>query len=103
MEGWKVEGLKIASGWKSEKIKKKIFIFSSFLFGWEWKSKEMKKISLNKFTHIPLLKNNIQLKYNKKWQITTQKRVITQIYYKNENNVPKKSRLAKKKTIMPKP
>ena len=36
----------------------------------------MKKMSLNKFTHIPLLKNDAKLK--KKWQITTQKRAITQ-------------------------
>ena len=40
---------------------KKDFILS-FLFGWEWKSKGMKNMSLNKFTHIPLLKNNVQLK-----------------------------------------
>ena len=32
------------------------------MFGWEWKSKEMKKMSLYKFIYIPLLKNNIQLK-----------------------------------------
>ena len=35
-------------------------------------------MSLNKFTHIPLLKNDAKLK--KKWQITTQKRAITQIF-----------------------
>ena len=39
-------------------------------------------MSLNKFTHIPLLKNDAKLK-KKKWQITTQK------------HVPKKSYLVK--------
>ena len=34
----------------------------SFLFGWEWKSGDMEKVSLYKFTHTPLLKNDIQLK-----------------------------------------
>ena len=43
------------------------------MFGWEWKSGEKEKMSLNKFTHIPLLKNDAQLK-QKKWQITTKKR-----------------------------
>ena len=44
----------------------KRFYFLSFLFGWEWKSEEMKKeISLNKFTHIPLLKNDVKI-YKKK-------------------------------------
>ena len=32
------------------------------MFGWEWKSGEMEKMSLYKFTHIPLLKNDGQLK-----------------------------------------
>ena len=36
---------------------RKDFIF--FPSSWEWKSEKM---SLNKFTHIPLLKNNVQLK-----------------------------------------
>ena len=35
---------------------RKDFIILSFLFGWEWKSEGMKKMSLNKFTYIPLLK-----------------------------------------------
>ena len=30
-------------------------------------------MSLNKFTHIPLLKNDVQLK-QKKWQITNKKK-----------------------------
>ena len=40
----------------------KYFIFSFFLFNQEWKSGKMKKMSLNKFTHIPFLKNDVQLK-----------------------------------------
>ena len=36
-------------------------------------------MSLNKFTHIPLLKNDAQLK-QKKVQITTKNKTITQIY-----------------------
>ena len=32
-------------------------------------------MSLNKFTHIPLLKNDVKLKKKKKYQITTQKHV----------------------------
>ena len=32
------------------------------MFGWEWKSGRMEKMSLYKFTHIPLLKNDVQLK-----------------------------------------
>ena len=34
------------------------------MFGWEWKSGEMKKKILNKFIHISLLNNNAQLKKN---------------------------------------
>ena len=51
------------------------FYFLSFWFGWDWKSEEMEKMSLNKFIHIPLLKNNVQLKQKKKkkWQITKEK------------------------------
>ena len=40
----------------------KRFYFISYLFGWEWKSGGIEKMSLNKFIHIPLLKNDIQLK-----------------------------------------
>ena len=39
----------------------KDFIFSHFLFGWEWKSREIKNMSLNKFTHILLLKNDVHM------------------------------------------
>ena len=57
----------------------KRFYFIFFLFGWEQKSGGNEKMSLNKFTHIPLLKNDAQLK-QKKWQITTKNKTITQIY-----------------------
>ena len=40
----------------------KIFYFLSFLFGWEQKNGGYEKISLNKFTNLPLLKNDTQLK-----------------------------------------
>ena len=50
----------MVGGWKVGEYK--IFYFLSFLFGWEWKSGRMEKMSLNKFTHIPLLKNDAQLK-----------------------------------------
>ena len=49
--------------WEDGKIgEQKKFYFLSYLFGWEWKSEGMKKMGLNKFTHIPLLKNDAQLK-----------------------------------------
>ena len=52
-------------GWKSRKMEKledkKDFIFSHFLFGWGWKSREIKNMSLNKFTHILLLKNDVHM------------------------------------------
>ena len=37
-------------------------------------------MSLNKFTHIPLLKNYAKLKKKKIDKLTTQKRAITQIF-----------------------
>ena len=50
----------MVEGWKSEKIKKILF---SFIFVWLGVKKcRMKKMSLNKFNHIPLLKNDTQLK-----------------------------------------
>ena len=53
-------------GWNCGKVGgQKIFYFLSFLFGWEWKSRWMEKMSLNKFTYIPLLKNDAQLKQKK--------------------------------------
>ena len=35
------------------------------MFGWEWKSGRIEKVSLYKFMHIPLLKNDAQLKQKK--------------------------------------
>ena len=32
------------------------------MFGWKWKSRGIKKVSLYKFTYIPLLKNDAVLK-----------------------------------------
>ena len=40
----------------------KIFYFFFVFFCWKWKSGEMEKMNLNKFTHITLLKNDAQLK-----------------------------------------
>ena len=57
----------------------KRFYFLSYLFGWEWKSREMEKMSLNKFTHILLLKNDAQLK-QKKVTNKQKNKSITQIY-----------------------
>ena len=51
----------MVGGWKNRRIKKILF---SLLFVWlrvkKWRDE--KKISLNKFTHILLLKNDAQLK-----------------------------------------
>ena len=41
---------------------RKYFNFSLFFFGQEWKSGKMEKVSLYKFTHTLLLKNDVQLK-----------------------------------------
>ena len=52
--------------WEDGKVGKlKRFYFLFFLFGWKWKSGGMKKMSLNKFTHIPLLNNDTKLKKKK--------------------------------------
>ena len=32
------------------------------MFGWKWKNGDIEKVSLYKFTHSPLLKNDDQLK-----------------------------------------
>ena len=53
----------MVGGWKSRKIVKILILF--FLFGWEWKSGGKEKASLYKFTYIPLLKNDGQLKQKK--------------------------------------
>ena len=57
---------------------RKDFNFSYFLFGWEWKNEGMKKVSLYKFTYIPLLKNDTQLKQKSDKQ--KKKKLITYIY-----------------------
>ena len=57
------------------------------MFGWEWKNERMKKVSLYKFTHIPMLKNSGQL-IQKKWQITQKKNSSNLL--KNKKHVPKK-------------
>ena len=44
---------------------RKYFNFSLFFIGWEWKSGGLEKVSLFKFTYIPLLKNNALLKQKK--------------------------------------
>ena len=46
----------------------------------------MEKMSLNKFTHIPLLKNDAQLK-QKKWQITTKKEQSPKFIKKKKDHV----------------
>ena len=61
--GGKVKGQKMVEGWKSKRIEK--ILISLILFGWEQKNGRMEKVSLYKFTHIPLLKNNAILKPKK--------------------------------------
>ena len=58
----------------------------------------MKKVSLHKFTHIPLLKNDVQLKQKKVTRNQKEKKKeMTQIILKNKNHVQeKKSCLVKK-------
>ena len=58
------------------------------MFNWEWKSGRIKKVSLYKFTHTPLLKNECQLKQNKK-VTNNQKKKKNQSpnLLKNENHV----------------
>ena len=54
-------------------------------------------MSLNKFTHILLLKNDAKLNFFfLKWQITTQKKQSPKIFYKNKK-VPKKIKSSKNK------
>ena len=46
---------------------RKNFNFPHFWFvGWKCKNGGIEKVNLYKFTHIPLLKNNAQLKQKKK-------------------------------------
>ena len=51
------------------------------MFGLKWKSKGMDKMSLYKFTHIPLFKNDAQLKQKSDKQAKKKKKKsITKIY-----------------------
>ena len=52
------------------------------MFGWEWKSEGMEKVSLYKFNHIPLLKNDDQLKQKSDKQPHQKKKAITQFIKK---------------------
>ena len=60
LERWKSR--KIENGEKIEKWKDEKILIFLILFGWEWKSGRVEKVSLHKFTHIPLLKNDAQFK-----------------------------------------
>ena len=51
----------MVGGWKSRRIEKSL-IYLLFFFDWEWKNGGMEKVSLYKFTHTSLLKNDGQLK-----------------------------------------
>ena len=65
------------------------------------KSGEMKKVNLYKFTYMPLLKNDAQLK--QKIVKKREKKVITQIYYKKKekkNHFYISKRKEKKRRIM---
>ena len=89
----------------------KRFYFLFFLFGWKWKSGGMKKMSLNKFTHIPLLNmilNFFLKKVTNNHTKTCSKKIISS---KNRNKLslpsPKKSkekkiRKKREEMLMPK-
>ena len=70
------------------------------MFGWEWKSGMMKNMSLCKFTHTLLLKNDAQLKKttnkkNKKntiTQITSKQKIKIKIKIKKKRNVQEKKK-----------
>ena len=57
------------------------------MFGWEWKNEKMEKMSLYKFTYIPLFKNDSQLKQKSNKQ--PEKKKSTKLL-KNKNHVKKK-------------
>ena len=59
------------------------------MFGWLWKSEGIEKVSLCKFCHIPLLKNDGQLK-----QKSDQKKLPNLL---KKNQVKKKSCLVKQR------
>ena len=56
------------------------------MFGWEWKSGEIEKMSLYKFTYMSLLKNDAQLK-QKKWQTSKKKKKNHINLLKSKNHV----------------
>ena len=61
------------------------------MFGWEWKSAGMEKVSLYKFTYIPLLKNDAQLKQKNDKQPKKKKKKYNHAnLLKNKNHVLKK-------------
>ena len=66
------------------------------MFGLEWKSRGMEKMSLYKFTHIPLFKNDAQLKQKSDKQ-AKKKKINHLNLLKKKNHVKKKTRLFKKK------
>ena len=77
VESGRIKNYERMEKWESRKD----FIFSLFYLVRSRKVKGMEKMSLNKFTHIPLLKNDAKLKKKKKFdKLTTQKRAITQIF-----------------------
>ena len=69
---------------------KKDFNFFPFCLVGSGKVKGWKTVSLYIFIHIPLLKNDIQLKLKNDKQAPKKK--ITQIYYKKKKSCPKKKK-----------
>ena len=65
------------------------------MFGWEWKSGGMKNVSLYKFTHTPLIKNDGQLKPKSDKQPKKKKQSPNLL--KNKNHVKKIMSILKKK------
>ena len=60
------------------------------MFGWEWKNGGMEKVSLYKFMHILLLKNEAQLKQKSDKQ--PKKKINHLNLLKNKNHVHKKNK-----------
>ena len=59
-----------------------------FLFGWEEKWKD-RKMTLNKFTHMPSLKNDAQLKKKNHWSLLKKKK--WKIMIRKKKKVKKKN------------
>ena len=71
------------------------------MFYWKWKSELMEKVSLYKFTHIPLLKNGTQLKQKKKVTNNQKKKSPKfikkiKIMFKNKSHLNKKKKQKQK-------